>query len=290
MIIVGGTATNGIDERLSKLLGARLIKVEHRVFPDGESYVRIPSSLSGEEVVLVQTTQPPQDKNLMELFLMVEALRDVGASRVTAVVPYIAYSRQDRRFLDGEAISIKTVLNVMRSLGVSALITVEPHHQESLDYFGGEVRVVDPIPSLAKEVKKFVKNPFVLGPDRGAMGRAERLAKELGCRYSFLEKERDRHTGEIRVRAGNLGSLKGYDVVLVDDIISTGGTLVEATKIAQSLGAETVSAVAVHLLLVNGAYNRLREAGIKEIVGVNTVVPKEKVNLVDISDQIAVKL
>ncbi|BCS94334.1 ribose-phosphate diphosphokinase [Metallosphaera javensis (ex Sakai et al. 2022)] len=290
MIIVGGTATNGIDERLSKLLGARLVKVEHKVFPDGESYVRIPSSLSGEDVVLVQTTQPPQDKNLMELFLMVEALRDIGASRITAVVPYIAYSRQDRRFLDGEAISIKTVLNLLRSLGVSTLVTVEPHHQESLAYFEGEVKVVDPIPSLAREVKKFVKNPFVLGPDRGAMGRAERLARELGCRFSFLEKERDRHTGEIRVRSGNLGSLKGYDVVLVDDIISTGGTLVEASKIAQSLGAESVSAVGVHLLLVNGAYARLKEAGIREIMGVNTVVPGERVSLVDISDQIAVRL
>ncbi len=138
-------------------------------------------------------------------------------------------------------------------------------------------------------MKRLVRRPFVLGPDRGALGRAERMAKELGCEFAFLEKERDRHTGEIRVKS-NLGSLKGYDVVLIDDIVSTGGTLVEAAKIAYSLGAESVNATAVHLLLVNGALQKLKEAGVREVIGTNTVIPREKVNLVDISEQIAVKL
>ncbi|MEL9970561.1 MAG: ribose-phosphate pyrophosphokinase [Metallosphaera sp.] len=290
MIVLGGTASNGIDERLSKIIGAKLVKVEHKVFPDGESYIRMPSSLAGEEVILVQTTQPPQDKNLIELFLTIEAIKDVGATKVTAVVPYLAYSRQDRRFLDGEAISVKTILNLIHSLGASTFITVEPHHPESLSYFPGEVKVVDPLPSLAREIAKVVKRPFVLGPDRGAAGRAERLARELNCDFSYLEKERDRRTGEIKVRGVGLPSLKGFDVILVDDIVSTGGTLLEASKIAYSLGAESVNVVAAHMLLVNGALQKLKQANVKEIIGSNSVVPKERVNLVDISDQIAVKL
>ncbi|EHP68512.1 MAG: ribose-phosphate diphosphokinase [Metallosphaera yellowstonensis] len=290
MIIVGGTSTNGVDGRLSKLTGYPLVKVESKLFPDGESYIRIPASLDGEEVVLVQTTQPPQNKNLLELLLTLEAIRDMGATKITAVVPYLAYLRQDRRFTDGEALSAKTILNLIHAAGANTLVVVEPHHRESMDYFPGEVRIVDPIPSLAREARKRVERPFVLAPDRGALERAERLAKELETNFSFLEKERDRKTGEVRIRQADIPPLNGYDVILVDDIISTGGTLAEASRIAYSSGARSVISVAVHLLLVRDAMNRLREAGIREVIGTNTVVPEERVTLVDVSDQIAVRL
>ncbi|QKQ99428.1 ribose-phosphate pyrophosphokinase [Metallosphaera tengchongensis] len=290
MIIVGGTATNGIDERLAKITKSKLVKVVHKVFPDGESYVRVPEPLTGEEVAVVQTTQPPQNKNLVELLLVLEALKDTGATKITAVVPYLAYSRQDRRFLDGEAISVKTVLNLIYAAGASTLVVVEPHHPESLSYFPGEARVVDPIPALGRELRGRVNSPFVLAPDRGAVDRAERLARELGCGYTYLEKERDRITGEIRVRGISIGSLKGRDVILVDDIVSTGGTLVEASKVAYSLGAEGVYAAAVHLLMVKDTLTRLKEAGVRDLVGVNTVVPQDNVKLVDVSDLIALKL
>jgi len=108
------------------------LKVEHKVFHDGESYIRIPAKVEGEDVIVVQSTYPPQDKHLMELFLMVEALKDLKASRVVTVVPYLAYSRQDRRFRDGEAVSIKTVLNLLRYSGADSLVVVEPHKPEEL--------------------------------------------------------------------------------------------------------------------------------------------------------------
>ncbi|MBW9140441.1 MAG: ribose-phosphate pyrophosphokinase [Candidatus Aramenus sp.] len=290
MIIVGGPASNGIDEAISKILRADLIKAESKVFPDGESYIRYPRPLGNEEVVIVQSTYYPQDKHLIELFLMAETAKDMGASKVTAVVPYMAYLRQDRRFKDGEALSVKTVLGILSHVGCDSLVVVEPHHPEALKYFKGEVKLVDPIPALAREIKKEVEDPFVLAPDRGALSRAERLAKELGSPFSYVEKERDRTTGEVRIKELPQGNLSGKDVVLIDDIISTGGTMELASKASYKLGARKVIAAAAHALLVNNALDRLKKAGVKDVISTNSVNVQGDVKVVDISELIAVRL
>ncbi|AHC51560.1 ribose-phosphate pyrophosphokinase [Sulfolobus acidocaldarius SUSAZ] len=291
MIIIGGTATNWIDERLSKLLVSRLVKIEHKVFPDGESYIRIPERLLGEDVLVVQSLYPPQDKHLIELFFILETLNDMKANKITVIIPYLAYSRQNRRFKEGEAVSIKTVLNLIKKTGATSLMVVEPHRYEELQYFDGEVKIADPIPDIARVINGKVTNPFVLAPDKGALNRAKRLSQELGCDYSYLEKQRDLTTGEVRVT--NLPDLRldGKEVILVDDIISTGGTMVQASQIAYSKGAKKVIATAVHSLFVENAYDRLINAGIKEIITTNTI-PQDtsKVTIVDVSESIARKI
>jgi len=289
MLILGGTATNGIDQRLSERTGYRLLKVEHKVFHDGESYIRIPAKVEGEDVIVVQSTYPPQDKHLMELFLMVEALKDLKASRVVTVVPYLAYSRQDRRFRDGEAVSIKTVLNLLRYSGADSLVVVEPHKPEELHYFRGEVRVVDPMPVVAREVMRVVRDPLVVAPDRGALDRARRLASYLDAKYTYMEKERDRITGEVRVKELPRESVQGKEVVLVDDIVSTGSTMAMASKSLLSLGAKRVIGVVIHSLATGDVISKLREAGLEEFLCTNTV-PSEAERIVDVSDQIVSKL
>ena len=287
MIIIGGTATNGIDESLAKILSLPLVKVEHKIFPDGESYVRIPQQLSNKEVLLVQSLYPPQDKHVIELLLILETLSDMKVSKITVTIPYLAYARQNRRFKEGEAVSIKTILNLIKKSGASSLIVVEPHHYEELEYFDGEVKIADPIPELARATKNIVSSPFVLAPDKGALERAKRLAEELNCEFSYIEKERDLDTGEVRIK--NLPDLKldGKDVILVDDIISTGGTMVQASKIAYSKGAKKVIAVAVHGLLINDAYDKLISAGIKDIIVTNTIPQNKNVIVVDVAESIA---
>ena len=291
MIIVGGTATNGIDENLSKIVKVPLIKVEHKIFPDGESYIRIPQLISGQEVYVVQSLYPPQDKHIIELLLILETLSDMKNNRITAIIPYLAYARQDRRFKEGEAVSIKTVLNSIRRAGADSIIVIEPHKMEELSYFNGEVKVADPIPEIAREIKKRVEKPFVLAPDRGALERAKRLANELQCEYSFIEKERDRDTGEVRIK--NLPDIKvrDKDVILIDDIISTGGTMIQAAQAVYKLGARKVIAAAFHALFVENAYERMINSGIKEIITTNTI-PQDpsKVVVVDVSPSIARKL
>ncbi|MBB5252697.1 ribose-phosphate diphosphokinase [Sulfurisphaera ohwakuensis] len=291
MIIIGGTATNGIDENLSKIISVPLLKVEHKVFPDGESYIRIPQHITNQEILVVQSLYPPQDKHFVELLLILETLADMKNNKITAIVPYLAYSRQDRRFKEGEALSIKTILNAIARAGADVLIVIEPHKEEELSYFGKEVKIADPMPELAKEVSKKVEKPFVLAPDRGALERAKRLAEQLNAEYSYIEKERDRDTGEVRIK--NLPELRlsGKDVIIVDDIISTGGTMIQATRAAYEHGARKVISVAVHSLFLDNAYEKLINSGVKEIVTTNTI-PQDpsKVAVVDVSPAIARKI
>ncbi|WP_338601876.1 ribose-phosphate pyrophosphokinase [Sulfolobus tengchongensis] len=291
MIIIGGTATNGIDESLSKILSIPLVKVENKIFPDGESYIRVPLSIRGEDVLLVQTTDYPQDKHLIELFLIAETIKDLGARKLTAIVPYLAYSRQDRRFKDGEAVSIKTILHILGEVGVDSLVVVEPHKPEELSYFKGELKIIHPYHQISKKIKELTSNPFILAPDRGALERARKIAEEIGAPYSYIEKERDRNTGEVRIKEAPNVSLKDKDVVIIDDIISTGGTISQASKLAYSLGAKSVIAVGIHLLLVGDAKERLREAGVKTLIGTNTVKTTDKdIITIDISHSIALSL
>lgn len=291
MIIIGGTATNGIDESLSKILSIPLIKVENKIFPDGESYIRIPISVKNEEVLLVQTTDYPQDKHLIELFLMAEAIKDLGAKKLTAIIPYLAYSRQDRRFKDGEAVSVKTILHILSEVGVDTLVIVEPHKPEELTYFDGEVKIIHPYPQIARKIKEMTTDPFILAPDRGALERAKSIAEEINAPYSYIEKERDRNTGEVRIKEAPNLSLREKDVVIVDDIISTGGTIAQASKLAYSLGAKNVIAAAIHLVLTDNAKERLKEAGVKTIIGTNTVkVNYKDIIILDVSQSIALNL
>mgnify|MGYP001772465718 CR=1 FL=1 len=288
MIILGGTATNGIDEKVSSLLNLKLVKVEHKVFPDGESYVRIPEQITDKDVVVIQSLYPPQDKHLIELFLIVETLSDMKVDKITVVIPYLAYSRQNRRFKEGEALSIKTILNLLRKSGASSLAVVEPHHYEELEYFEGDIKVIDPIPYISKVVSQRTEKPLVLAPDKGALNRAKRLAEILSTDYAFIEKERDLNTGEVRIK--NLPELevKGRDVVLIDDIISTGGTMVQAINMVKKQGARKVYVTAVHGLFIGDAYLRLIEAGAKEVIITNTI-PQDpsKVTIVDVSEAVA---
>jgi ribose-phosphate pyrophosphokinase len=291
MIVIGGSAHNGVGQSLAKILGVKFYEVEHKVFPDGESYVRIPVDVMGEDVVVVQSTYYPQDKHVMELLLMLEALNALMVSNVTAVVPYLAYSRQDRRFRHGEALSIKVVLQAIRHSGANSLVVVEPHHPDALAHFEGDARIADPIPELASALKG-INDPVILAPDKGALDRAQRLAKALGADYDYLEKSRDRVTGEVSLVSGPTEKLRGRSVILVDDIISTGGTMMLAAKASYEAGAKEVIATAVHGLFVSdNAIERIKAAGIKRIIVTNTVPQTSPhVEVVDVSPSIARKL
>ncbi len=291
MIIVGGPASNGIDEGLAKIMGMRHFKVEHKVFPDGESYIRIPENVRGDDVVVVQSTYYPQDKHIIELLLIIEALNDLQANSITAVVPYLAYARQDRRFREGEALSVKTVLRAISNAGADVLVVVEPHHIDALSHFEGEVRVADPIPEIAKLLRG-EEDLFVLAPDKGAYSRAQRLASELGVDFDFIEKARDRISGEISLVSGPSKDLKGKKVVLIDDIASTGGTLAQAAKVAYERGAKEVIAVVIHgVFASDNALEKLKNSGIRRVITTNTIPPRfPELEVVDVSSSIARKL
>ncbi len=286
MIVLGLTATNGVDKELAETLRAKHVVVEHKLFPDGESYIRIPVSVEHEHVVIVQSTYKPQDKHLLELLLAIEAVKDLGAQAITVVVPYLAYARQDKRFRTGEAISVKTVLRSIRCAGADILVTVEIHKEHVLTYFTGTAVNVSAMDALAEYFKDKVENPLVLAPDIGALPRAKRFAGIVGGDYDYLEKIRDRVTGEVKVKPKNI-SVKDRVVVIVDDIISTGKTMALAAKQALEQGAREVYAACAHALFVDDAYKRLVNAGIKKIIATNTVPVPDGVISVSIAPYIA---
>ncbi len=283
MIVLGGTASNGLDITLSKALGADLSKVETTKFPDGEIKVKLPE-IKDDKVVIVQSTYYPQEKNLFELILTAHALKK-GKAKICAVIPYLAYARQNKSFATGESVSIEAVIDMMSSAGIKSLVTVNPHKVESLAHFKGKVCVSNSAKTLAEGVRGQIENPFVLAPDKSGLFVAEPAAEVLGCDYTYIDKSRDSY-GNVTMKKAHGGNFKGKDVVIFDDMIAAGSTIELAARFAYDEGAASVSAACIHLVMVNNAYQRLKNAGVNKLFGTNTI-PFEKAEIVDVSSDVA---
>ena len=275
MIVIPGPASGELGERIAEGLGTVPRSVDHRIFPDGESYIKIYPDLKDETVVIVQTTAPSQDQRLMQLFMMVRTAKELGAARVICVVPYLAYSRQDKRFLDGEVYSLDLVIKMLSDVGVDDLIVADTHSKASLDRVNAEymIRVhnISGIPLLAEYLKENgFDGAYSLSPDKGAIHLAQAADVVLGGGYGSFEKVRDLRTGEIEMRVKDL-EISGRKAVVFDDIISSGGTMARAIEGLKSQGAEKVAAACTHALFMGEAGNRIREAGADIVVFTDSV-------------------
>ena len=272
MKVISGPASKELAEAVSALTGFGNVPVASKVFPDGESYVRLEGSVQGENVAIVQTTCPPaQDGRLFQLAFMADAAKRGGASKVTAVVPYLAYARQDKMFLAGEGISVETIARMLKAAGIDELFTVNIHSEPALKQFPFPAKTLSAIPLLAQYfVDKGFKGAFALSPDKGAMYIAKQAQEVLGGDAGHLDKVRDRYTGQTKQTAEGL-NVKGQTVIIFDDIISTGGTIVGAAKILREQGAKHVFCACVHGLLIGDAQKRILDAGVEEIVGTDSV-------------------
>ncbi len=272
MKIISGPASKELAEKVSALTGFGNVPVAFKVFPDGESYVRLEGNVQGENAVIVQTTCPPtQDGRLFQLAFMADAVKRGGAIKVTAVVPYLAYARQDKMFLSGEGISVETVARMLKAAGIDELLTVNIHSEQALGQFPFPAKTVSAIPLLAQYfVDKGFKGALALSPDKGAMYIAKQAQEVLGGDVGSLDKQRDPYTGQTKQTAEGL-NVKNQTVIIFDDIISTGGTIVGAAKILREQGAKHVFCACVHGLLIGDAEKRILDAGVEEIVGTDSV-------------------
>lgn len=242
------------------------MRVESKKFPDGEIYVRIHGDVKGEDAVLIQT-QSSQNDSIIETILLCETLKDEGVESVTVVAPYLAYARQDKKFNSGEPISIKALAKLYSTV-CDRFITINPHETYIEKFFSIPFVHGDAVCKLAEYFKDKLDNPIVLSPDRGAIGLAKRASETLNCEYDYLEKTRISPT-EIKIAPKNL-DVNGRDVLIVDDIISTGGTMATAIYMLKEQGAKKVMASCVHPVLIGDALNKLYVGGADEVVGTDT--------------------
>jgi ribose-phosphate pyrophosphokinase len=273
MKIIPGPASTKLAEKIGELSGVRLVPVFFKTFPDGESYIRYDvDSLRDEDVVIVQTTSPPQDQRLMQLMLMADNAKDMEAESITAVVPYFAYSRQDKRFLRGEAFSTKTVVKMLENCGVQRIITVNAHNPALLGTFKTPVQDLSAIPLLAEYFKStgLLENPLSLSLGKKAVSFAQEANDVLNGGFEYVATRRDVRTGNVTLEEKEL-PVRNRDVVIFDDIISSGGTMAKAVKLAKDQGAGKVYAACVHALLIGDSKKRILENGAQEIVGTDCV-------------------
>ena len=283
--MVSGKSSENLAKELSKTIKANFVKSEIRVFPDGESKITLIGKLSKKKSIVVQSIYPPVDTNLVQALSLITKAKE-NSSEVTAVIPYMGYARQDREFLPGEIVTMNVLGKLFKSAGASKIIIVDIHSLIGLKYFTIKTKNVTAIPDLAEYFKKLrLKNPLVVSPDQGGKERAKEFAKEFNSDYIALEKTRDRKTGKVKIKTKNLVEVENRDLILVDDMISTGGSIIKATQFLKKQKCKRIYVACTHALLINDAEKKIKKAGVTSIISTNTI--PGKTSKVDISKTIA---
>ncbi len=244
-------------------------------FPDGEKYVRILDDVKGENVALIQSMYRTPDEFLLEYLLLADTASDLGAKRIAGFMPYFAYARQDERFNPGEALSFKTVAKLIESVGTSEVYSIDMHEHRVVDLddvFKIPAANLTAMPLLTRYVRDQVgfEKPVVIGPDEEARQWAKFVAESLGVElYCFQKKRRGPESVEI-TKPEEL-NVRGRPALIIDDIISTGGTIIETVKVLKKEGATKVGVACVHPILAGNALDRIKQEGPEFIVGTDTV-------------------
>lgn len=245
-------------------------------FPDSETKVRIVDDVRGIDAYVIQPTCPPVNENLMELMIMVDALRRASAKSITAVIPYFGYARQDRKHEGRVPITAKLVANLIAASGVNRVLCIDLHAAQIQGFFDIMMDHLFALPALIGYLRKLdLQDPVVMSPDVGSMKMADRYAKHIGCGVAVVQKRR---ISDDTVETGHvIGDVKGKDVIITDDMITSAGSMAAAIKTAHEYGANTVRAMATHGLFVGNAFERLLEAGPTEVIVTDTVPPQTDV-------------
>lgn len=283
--VISGNASEILAKNLAKKLKAFYIKSKLKVFPDGETKITISSIPKKNKIIVVQSTYPPVDSHILQALSLISKAKQYSPN-VIAVIPYMGYARQDREFLHGEIITMKIISKLFKSVGTSKIIVVDIHSKIALKTFKISSKNVSAIPQLAKYFKKLkLKDPLVISPDLGGTNRAKQFASFYGTNYFSLKKQRNRKTGKVQIKSSKLKDVKGRDMILVDDMISTGGSIIKATEFLKKQKCRRVFVACTHALLRGEAEKRIKKAGVSKIVSTNTI-PGDT-SLVDVSEIIA---
>ncbi|WP_295896798.1 ribose-phosphate pyrophosphokinase [uncultured Bartonella sp.] len=268
-----GNSNPRLAEDVTKYLNIPMGKATVRRFADQEIFVELHENVRGEDVFLIQSTSYPANDHLMELLIMIDAVRRASARRITAVIPYFGYARQDRKPGPRTPISAKLVANLLTEAGASRVLTLDLHAGQIQGFFDIPTDNLYAVPVIARDVKSnySTKNVMVVSPDVGGVVRARSLAKRLDCLLAIVDKRRER-PGESEVM-NVIGDVAGKDCLLLDDIVDSGGTLCNAAEALLKKGAKSVTAYITHGVLSGGAIARITGSKLKELVITNSIMP-----------------
>ena len=270
-VIISDNRNSSLAKKISLDLDVLYKNAELRVFADGESKIRL-DSVTRRNCIIIHSTYPPTDQHLMQLFMIIYKCKQDGASDICVVNPYLAYSRQDKVFVDGEIVTINLIGRILASLGTTKLVTIDAHSPGSLNY-SFETVDLSAVPSLASYVKKNISlnKPIVISPDEGGIQRAKKFAGLIDIDMLSLIKSRDRFTGDVSISLSNQQPLENRDALIVDDMISTGNSIIKATEILKKNSIGNVYVICTHALLLDDAKEKLLKTGIKEIISTNSI-------------------
>lgn len=279
--VIGGPSSEDLAKSISKKLHAEFLKTELKIFSDGESKITIKGMKKAKKMIVVQSTHIPVDTNLVHAFSLVYQARKMS-SEVYAVIPYVGYAKQDKEFLKGEIITIEVIAKLFKAAGATKLIVVDIHSDEELNFFKIPTKNLSAIPLLADYFQKIkLQNPLVVSPDLFWKNKAKEFANILNCDSIALNKQRNRNTGKLVIKSSKFPKINFQDVVLLDDMISTGNSIVKAIEFLKKKNIGKIYVACTHAVLVGNTEKRLRRAGVYKIISTNTI--SGKYALVDLS-------
>ena len=277
MKILSGTSNIKLSKDISKQLKLKLVNTNIKRFADGEIYIEINENIRGNSVFVIQSTSNPANDNLMELLLVIDALKRSSAKNITAVIPYYGYARQDRKVAPRTSISAKVVANLLTNAGASRIVTVDLHAGQIQGFFDMPVDNLFTTPLFAKYIKKKFKNKNLIcvSPDVGGVQRTRGLATRIKADLAIIDKRRSK-PGQSQVM-NIIGNVKGKTCIIVDDIIDSGGTIVNAVEALKKAGAIDVYVFITHAVLSGEAIAKIKKSKIKKLIITDTIDNSNKI-------------
>lgn len=280
LVLVTGRAYPKLADDVAKQLGIDVLKTTSYDFADGEIYCRYTESVRGTDAFVLQSHTQPINKWIMEQLIMIDAMKRASARSITAIVPFLGYSRQDKKHLGREPISSRLIFDLFTTAGADRIMSVDLHAAQSQGFFNGPVDALQAMPLLVSYVRDSmdISNVAIVSPDAGRIRVAEQWAARLNnCQLSYIHKTRDITCANHAVSKRVIGDVRGKDCIITDDMIDTGGTIIGAVECLKEQGAKSVTIVATHALFNGDAVENLKNCGAREVIVTDTVpVPQEK--------------
>jgi ribose-phosphate pyrophosphokinase len=280
MKILSGNSNKHLSEKISKYLKNRLVNSSIRKFADGEIYIEIKENIRGNSIFLIQSISSPANDNLMELLLCIDALKRSSAKNITAVIPYFGYARQDRKVAPRTSISAKLVSNLITKAGTDRVVTVDLHAGQIQGFFDIPVDNLFATPIFTRHIKRKIKNKNLIcvAPDVGGVERARALGRKLSAELAIIDKRRSAPGKSLVMNV--IGNVKGKICIIVDDLIDSGGTIVNATEALKKRGAKEVHVYVTHGVLSGDAVEKIKKSKIKNLVVTDTINISDRVKKV----------